>query len=247
MQVIPTIELQGGRCVSLHRGRLDEPEIWHVDPLAKAAEFAAAGARWMHVTDFDAVTGDGTNRALIERIIRETPISVQVAGGIRSRERAAEWLDIGAGRVVIGTAATLNPDLVHQTAKYHPDTVVLAVDVFQGRVMNQGWREACAFGPEDFIASFATAPLAAVQITDIDMDIGDSDATLSLISRLADSTRHPLHAGGMVRSLDDISRLKYAGHAASALIGRALFRRQIDLHEALAVAAAPMEPKAEFI
>lgn len=247
MHVCPIIELQGGRCVSLHRGRLDEPEIWHVDPLAKAAEFAEAGATLMHVTDFDAITGDGTNREVIERIIRETPSSVQVAGGIRTRERAAEWLDMGAARVVIGTAAVINPDVVTETAKYHPDAVVLAVDVFQGHVMSQGWRETSAFEPEDFIAHFEQTPLAGIVLTDIDADVGDTDATLSLVHRVAASTRHPVLASGMVRGLDDISRLKYAGQVAGAMVGRALFRRQIDLAEALAVAHARSGKPAEFI
>ncbi len=247
MIVIPTIELQQGRCVSLRRGRLDEAEIWHVDPLERAAKFAETGAEWLHVTDFDAIADDGDNRDLITRIIRETSLSVQVAGGIRTRERAAEWLDQGAARVVIGTAAVLNPAMVEETAKYHPDAVVLAVDVFQGRVMSQGWRETSAFEPADFIAHFDTTPLAGIIVTDIDADVGDSDATLSLITSLAGCTRHPLIASGTVRGLDDISRLKYMGNVAGAIVGRALFRRQIDLGEALAVAAAPRARDAEFI
>ncbi|NYS23378.1 1-(5-phosphoribosyl)-5-[(5-phosphoribosylamino)methylideneamino] imidazole-4-carboxamide isomerase [Rhodobacteraceae bacterium 2376] len=247
MIICPIIELQGGRCVSLHRGRLDEPEIWHVDPLAKAAEFAETGATLMQVTDFDAITGDDSNRELIERIIRETPISVQVAGGIRTRERAAEWLDLGAARVVIGTAAVLNPSIVTETAKFHPDAVVLAVDVYQGHVMSQGWRETSAFEPEAFISHFEDSPLAALSLTDIDADVGDTDATLSLVHRVAASTRHPVLASGMVRGLDDISRLKYAGKVAGAMVGRALFRRQIDLAEALAVASAPTARTADFI
>lgn len=247
MIVIPTIELQNGRCVSLRRGKLDDAEIWHVDPVERAASFAEDGAEWLHVTDFDAVAGDGDNRDLIQRIIRETGVSVQVAGGIRTRERAAEWLDLGAARVVIGTAAVLNPAVVEEAAKYHPDMVVLAVDVFQGRVMSQGWRETSAFEPADFIGHFDSAPLAGVIVTDIDADVGDTDATLSLITALAGCTRHPLIGSGMVRGLDDISRLKYMGNIAGAIVGRALFRRQIDLAEALAVAAAPRPRDPAFI
>lgn len=247
MFVCPIIELQQERCVSLHRGRLDAAEIWHVDPVAKAAEFADAGARRLHVTDFDSVTGEGSNRALITRIIRETPLSVQVAGGIRSRERVAEWLDLGAARVVIGTAALLDPEMVREAAKFHPDAVLLAVDAFRGRVMSQGWRETSAFDPVDFVAHFEDTPLAGVIVTDIDADVGDTDATLSLVHRVADATRLPVVASGMVRSLDDISRLKFAGNVAGALVGRALFRRQIDLAEALAVAGARSGRPAAFI
>lgn len=246
MILYPTIELQQGRCVSLTRGRLEEPVLWHVDPVARAREYAEAGAEWLHVTDFDAVAGQGDNSALMQEIIRTAGVPVQVAGGIRSRERASEWLDAGAGRVVIGTAAVLNPAMVLECAKYHPDQVVLAVDVFQGRVMSQGWRETSAFAPEDFIAHFEEAPLAALLVTDIDADVGDADATLSLITRLAGETRKPLIASGMVRALDDIARLKYIGNVDGAVVGRALFNRSIDLAQALALAAGPAEAQAEF-
>lgn len=247
MFVCPVIELQAGRCVSLRHGLLEQPEIWHVDPVAKAAAFADAGAGQLHVTDLDAVAGAGTNRDLITRIIRETPLSVQVAGGIRTRERVSEWLDQGASRVVVGTAAVLDPAMLHAAAKYHPDAVLLAVDVFRGRVMSRGWRETSAFEPVAFVGHFDSAPLAGIIVTDIDADTGDADATLSLVHQVADATRLPVIASGMVRGLDDISRLKYAGRVAGALVGRALFRRRIDLAEALAVAGARSERRAEFI
>ena len=246
MILYPTIQLQNARCVSLHRGRLDEPEIWHVDPLEKAHAFAEAGASWMQVIDFDAVAGKDTSRDLVARIIRETPINVIVAGGIRTRERAEAWLDAGAAHVVFGTSAVINPAEVMETARFHPDAVILAVDVFQGKVMSHGWRESSAFAPEDFIAHFEDAPLAAIQITDIDAYVGDTEAVLSLVKRLADKTRKPVIASGIVRTLDDISRLKYLGNIAGVVVGRALFHRTVDLREALAVAQTPAEKVAPF-
>jgi len=246
MILYPTIQLQMGRCVSLHRGRLEEPELWHVDPLEKAHSFAAAGAGWMQVIDVDAVAGADTSRALVARIIRETPINVVVAGGIRTRERAEAWLDAGAAHVVFGTSALIAPAEVIETARFHPDAVILAVDVFQGRVMSHGWRKASAFAPEDFIAHFEDAPLAAIQITDIDAYVGDTDAVLALVTRLAAKTRKPVIASGMVRTLDDISRLKYVYNVAGAVVGRALFRRTVDLHAALEVVNAPAEKVAPF-
>ncbi len=246
MILYPTIQLQNRRCVSLHRGRLDEPEIWHVDPLEKAHAFAEAGAEWMQVIDFDAVAGRETSRDMVARIIRETPINVVVAGGIRTRERAEDWLDAGAARVVFGTSAVINPAEVMETARFHPDAVVLAVDVFRGRVMSHGWRESSAFAPEDFIAAFEEAPLSAIQITDIDAYVGDTEAVLALVTGLADRTRKPVIASGMVRTLDDISRLKYVYNVAGVVVGRAIFRRTVDLREALAVASTPVEKVAPF-
>lgn len=246
MILFPLIQLQRGRCVSLRRGRLEEAELWHVDPVRKAAEFAEAGAHWMQVVDLDAVSGEGDNTGLIARIIRETPADVVVGGGIRTRDRAASWMDAGAARVVFGSAAILTPQEVTNAAHDFPDCVILAVDVFQGKVMIHGWRETTAFAPQSFIEQFSAAPLAAVQITDIDADIGDSDAELALITQLAAATRKPVIASGMVHGLDDISRLKYLGNIDGAVVGRALFRRSINLHEALAVANAPAERAAEF-
>lgn len=246
MILYPMVQMQNGRCVSLRRGRLAEAELWHVDPVQKAAEFAEAGAHWIQLIDLDAVSGAGDNEALIARIIRETPADVVVGGGIRTRDRAASWMDMGAARVVFGSAAVLTPQEVRSAAHDFPDCVILSVDVFQSRVMIQGWREATAFAPQAFIEQFDEAPLAAVQITDIDADVGDTDAGLALITQLAAATRQPVIASGMVSTLDDISRLKYMGSIDGAVVGRALFRRSIDLHEALAVANAPAERQAEF-
>lgn len=246
MILYPTIQLQNARCVSLHRGRLDEPEVWHVDPLEKAHAFAEAGASWLQVIDFDAVAGRTDSRDLVARMIRETPLNVIVAGGIRTRERAEAWLDAGAARVVFGTSAVINPAEVLETARYHPDAVILGVDVFKGRVMSHGWRESSAFTPDDFIAHFEQAPLAALQVTDIDAYVGDTESVLALVTRLAARTRKPVIASGMVRTLDDISRLKYVYNVAGAVVGRALFRRTVDLREALAVASTPIEKVAPF-
>ena len=246
MILYPTIQLQNARCVSLHRGRLDEPEIWHVDPLEKAHSFAEAGAGWMQVIDFDAIAGKDSSRDLVARIIRETPINVVLAGGIRTRERAESWLDAGAARVVFGTSAVINPAEVLETARFHPDAIILAVDVFKGKVMSHGWRESSAFAPEDFIAHFEEAPLAAVQITDIDAYVGDTEIGVALMTRLARGTRKPVIASGIVHTLDDISRLKYVYNVAGAVVGRALFRQTVNLREALAVAHTPTEKVAPF-
>ena len=140
MVIYPTIQLMEGRCVSLFRGRTEEPMIWHVDPLEKAKEFYAAGADWMHITDFDAMEGDYRNFDLILSIVRQVGISVQLGGGFRSHERIVEWVDLGVGRIVLGTLAVQNPDWAQRAAKIFPDQIVISVDVWQGAVMIGGWR-----------------------------------------------------------------------------------------------------------
>lgn len=246
MQIIPTIELQNGRCVSLRKGRMDDPMLWHVDPVATAQGFAKAGATLMRVTDFDAIAGDAGNEPLIAEIIRKVGIPVQVAGGIRSRERAERWIDQGAGQVVIGTLATHAPQEVRDLAKYRPDQVVLSLDVWQGKLMTHGWGTTSAFDPATFLAEFETSALAAVIVTDIDSDITDVDAQLGLITGLAAQTRHRVIASGVVDTLDDISRLKYVRSIAGAIVGRALMGKAFSLEDALEIVRPEREARAEF-
>lgn len=247
MMIYPTMELLDGRCVTLEKGRLDEPMIWHVDPVEKAKEFAASGAEWMHLTDFNAIKGDDGNKELVEEIIRSAGIPVQLGGGMRSRETIEYWIDKGAGRVVVGTLAALDPTLVSELAKQHPDQIVLAVDVWQGQVMTEGWLKAGAFEPESYIAAFGAAPFAGIIVTDIDSDMSDLEAQLGLISGLAAKSSSPVIASGVVRNADDISRLKYVHNISGALVGRALFRKTLTLEEALETAQPQVEQVAEFL
>ncbi len=246
MIVYPTLELLDGRCVNLSRGRLDEPVIWHVDPVETARGFAAAGAEWMHLTDMNRLRGDGDNDDLVVEIIRAAGIPVQLGGGFRSRDMVTRWIDHGAGRIVLGTMALQDPDAVKELAKYHPDQIVVAVDVYQGQLMTAGWREPSMFRADDFIRAFDGVPLAGIIVTDIDADIEASDGTLGVISGLAAQTRHPVIARGTVRDIDDVARLRFIPNIAGTLIGRALLARDVDLAEALEVARAPAGKTAEF-
>lgn len=248
MMIIPAIELQKGRCVSLHRGRLDEPQIWHVDPVKTARAWAQAGAQMLHVTDFDAVQGDpDVNRDLVSNIIRQSDLPVQFGGGLQTMDGIRRWIDAGVARIVLGSAAVHKPDLVREASRTWPDRIVLAVDVYQGMVMAGGWRTQSAFEPEPFIRNFTADPLAAVIVTDIDAAIEDADASLSLITRLATEAKAPVIARGTVRGLDDISRLRYVPRVAGTIVSRTLFDKSLSLAEALAVASAAQEETAPFV
>ena len=158
MMIYPTMELLDGNCVTLDKGNLDAPQIWHVDPIETARSWAEAGAEWMHLTDFNAVQGDSRNADLVEAVIRQAGIPVQLGGGMRSREQIEHWIGLGAGRIVVGTLAAYDPALVSELAKLHPDQIVLSVDVWQGQVMTEGWRKAGAMEPDRFIKAFDDAP-----------------------------------------------------------------------------------------
>ncbi len=148
MILYPTIELQNGRCVSLIRGRIEEPELWHVDPLKKVQEFVAQGAEWIHVTDLDAVKGLNNNRALLMEIIKTAGVPVQLGGGFRSAARVDEWFALGAERIVIGTLGVQMPTVVKELVTRHPGKIALAVDVWKGKVLVDGWRTSSAYTPE---------------------------------------------------------------------------------------------------
>ena len=236
MIIIPCMEIANGRCVSLHRGRLDEPMVWHVDPVEKAREFAACGASWMQLTDIDAIRGSQENRELIIEIIRNVGIPVQLGGGFRSLEMIRDGIEIGAGRIVVGTIAVLTPDVVHSAAKLFPDQIVIAIDMWQGAVMTHGWNEPSAITPEGVLGEFKRAPLAAVAVTDIDSNIDNRKSSLTLLKALAGRTRTPLIASGVVRKIKDIKRLKRIPNVEGALVGTALYNRTIELEDALAAA-----------
>ncbi|MEE9427188.1 MAG: HisA/HisF-related TIM barrel protein [Paracoccaceae bacterium] len=248
MNLIPVIQLQNGHCVTLNRGRVEEPSIWHVDPVETAKGYAAAGAEWIHITDLNAVAKDGANTALVDEIIKTCGTSVQIGGGFTTMDHIAHAVQQGAGRLVIGSAAVTNPDYLKEAAKYYPDQIVLSVDVYEGKVSVDGWRQTTAFEPAAFIAEFSACPLAAVMITDVHSEIGDPDSSMGLISGLADGLRAPVIAGGLVHDLDDVARLKYLPTIGAAVIGRPLFEKAVDFSEAMAVAAADAkEIVADFV
>ncbi|MEM9097351.1 MAG: 1-(5-phosphoribosyl)-5-[(5-phosphoribosylamino)methylideneamino] imidazole-4-carboxamide isomerase [Pseudomonadota bacterium] len=246
MLIYPTIELQNGRCVSLIRGQMKQPEIWHIDPVEKARSFAEAGATWIHVTDLDAVADTGSNAELIQEIIVKAGIPVQVAGGVRSMEHVTKWIEAGAGRVVIGTAAVRQPNLAKTAAKLYPDQIVIAVDFQDEKVVIEGRTEASAFSPVDFIRQFAGAPLAAILLTDIDRDLDEPGSSIALTSAIARETETPVISSGLVKSLDDVSALKYVYNIAGVIIGRSLMAQDVDLSEAILTARPEPERIAAF-
>ena len=242
MIIYPTIQLKNGRCVTLRRGRVDEPQVWHVNPVDTARGFAAAGAEWVHVTDIDALIGEGDdNSELIVEIIRHAGIAVQVGGGIRSLERVREWAELGAGRVVVGTLAAFNSYVVKQAAKLFPDQIVVAVDVWKESAMIHGWRKPGAIKPLDFVKAYDSIPLAAMLITDIDANIESAESSLALFEALGPVATSPVIASGVVRTLDDIERLKRIKCVSGAIVGDALFNKSITVEDALAAA----QPKVE--
>ncbi len=239
MIVYPDIEIQKGKCVNLYRGRLDEPVIYDIDPITAAKDFEAEGAEWLHVVDLDAVgKREKDNHKLVCELIDAVKVPVQVAGGISSMSSVDWWLDHGASRVVIGTAAVKDPNFVKEACTRYPRQIVISIDAHEGKVLAEGWTETTTYSPLEFARQFETDDLAAVIFTDIDRDIDAPESSLALTTEMATELILPVIASGTVKTLDDISYLHYLPNIAGAITGRALFAGTIKLSEAIDIARA---------
>jgi len=164
----------------LARNRIDSPIIYDLDPIQAARDLATQGAEWLHVVDLDAVFNDGENTAIIKDIISKTSCPVQVGGAIRSMEKVHSWMEAGAGRVVIATAAVKYPHFVKAAATAYPDSVVVSIDARGGHVAIEGWTEATTFTPLEFAHQFENIGLAAIIFTDIDRDEDHPESSIRI-------------------------------------------------------------------
>lgn len=247
MIIYPDIELRKGRCVNLRRGRMEDPVVYDVDPVAAAKDFAKQGAEWLNVIDLDAVFNDGSNAEIVQRIIDESGCPVQVGGAVRSMERVHHWIDAGAKRVNIATAAVKYPHLVREAATAYPGRIIVSIDSRGGKVVVEGWREATIFTPIEFAREFDDVSLAAVIYTDIDRDDDEPASSMSQTTELAAALSTPVIASGVVKSLQDISVLKFLQNISGAITSRALFGGAFTLAEAIALAKEPQPEPAPFL
>ena len=239
--VFPAIDLKGGKVVRLAEGDMDRATIYGEDPAAQACAFADQGADHLHVVDLDgAFAGQSVNGGAVEAIVRAFPGKVQLGGGIRDRAAIDRWLALGVDRVVIGTAALEQPDLVRAAARDLPGRIVVAVDAREGMVATRGWADVSTVPVADLAARFADAGVAAVLFTDVGRDGLLKGCNVKATLALAADTSIPVIASGGVSGLADI--LQLARHGADGIegviTGRALYDGRLDLAEALRVARA---------
>ena len=240
MIVFPAIDLKQGQVVRLAEGDMARVTIYGDDPAAQARLFAEAGATHLHVVDLDgAFAGESRNRAAMEQVVAAFPGRVQLGGGIRTREAVAGWLDLGVARVVIGTAALTDPQLVKDAAREFAQRIVVAVDARDGMVATEGWANVSDVPVAEMARRFEDAGVAALLFTDIGRDGLLKGCNVDATVELAHSTELPVIASGGVAGMDDIRQL--AAHADAGLegviTGRALYDGRLDLAEALAAAS----------
>jgi phosphoribosylformimino-5-aminoimidazole carboxamide ribotide isomerase len=239
--VFPAIDLKGGQVVRLAEGDMDRATVYGDDPAAQALVFADAGAEYLHMVDLDgAFAGQAVNATAVESVVKAFPGHVQLGGGIRTRESIERWFDLGVSRVVIGTAALENPDLVHEAARDFPGGIVVAVDARDGMVATKGWADVSDVSVIEMGRRFEDAGVAALLFTDVGRDGLLKGCNVQATVDLARAVDIPVIASGGVAGISDIRML--AIHAESGIegviTGRALYDGRLDLATALAVAAS---------
>lgn len=235
MILYPAIDLKDGQCVRLKLGDMDQSTVFNDDPAAQAREFAAAGCEWLHLVDLNgAFEGKPVNAAPVDAILKTLQIPVQLGGGIRDMATIADWLERGIQRVILGTVAVKNPDLVREACREWPGRVAVGIDAKGGKVAIEGWAEVSELTAEELAAAFTDAGVAAIIHTDVDRDGVLAGPNIEATSALAAATPIPVIASGGVSSLDDLLALRARGNIAGAISGRALYDGRIDLREALA-------------
>ena len=234
MILYPAIDLKDGACVRLRRGDMDQATVFNLDPGAQAKQFTDAGCDWIHVVDLDgAFEGKPENGAAVDAILDAVDVPVQLGGGIRSLDTAADWLDRGVRRIVFGTVAVKDPDMVIAACRLWPDQVAVGIDARGGFVAVEGWAEQSTLAVVALAGRFEDAGVAAIVYTDIARDGMMQGVNVEETASLAEKTTIPVIASGGIASLEDLRALKARGGIAGAISGRALYDGRLDLSAAL--------------
>jgi phosphoribosylformimino-5-aminoimidazole carboxamide ribotide isomerase len=238
MILYPAIDLKNGEVVRLRQGDMAQATVYGTDPAATAKGFEDAGFSWIHVVDLDgAFAGQTINLQAVEAVLDCVEIPVQLGGGIRDMAGVEGWLKRGISRVILGTAAVRDPELVRQACRLYPGRVAVGIDAKGGKVAVEGWAEASELGVIELAQKFEGAGVAAIVYTDIDRDGVLSGINWDATIDLAEAVSIPVIASGGLASIADIVRMTMpdAARLEGAISGRALYDGRIDPAEALAV------------
>ena len=241
MILFPAIDLKDGQCVRLRQGEMAEATVFNTDPAAQARAFEEAGFEWLHVVDLNgAFAGKPVNTSAIEAIFAAVHIPVQLGGGIRDLDTVIAWLGKGIDRVILGTAAVRNPNLVREAARDFPGCIAVGIDARDGKVAIEGWAETSEMTAIDLARRFEDAGVAAIIHTDIARDGALQGLNLEATAELARAVAIPVIASGGLAGLEDVRRLLEPRYAMleGAIAGRALYDGRLDPREALALIAA---------
>lgn len=237
MLVIPAIDLKNGSCVRLVQGRQADVTVYDEDPVAVAKQFAAAGARMIHVVDLDGAFkgGESPNRAVVKKIVEAVDVGVEFGGGIRSFGDVQQLCDAGVARVVLGTVAVESPDLLRDLIARFGEKICVGIDARNGEVMTRGWEEGTRIRAADLARAVVSAGVQRIIYTDISRDGMLNGPNVEQTVAVARAATVHVTASGGVSSLDDIKRLRDAGEPLldSVIVGKALYEQKFKLEDAL--------------
>ncbi len=238
MIVIPAIDLKEGRCVRLEQGLMERDTVFNDNPAAQALEWQNQGAELLHIVDLDgAFAGEPKNRAAIEAIVGAINIPTQLGGGIRDLATVEAYLSLGVGRVILGTAAQRNPELVKEACAKFPGRIVVGIDAKAGMVAVQGWAEVTGVTAVELAKQFEGYGVAAIIYTDIARDGMLQGPNLEATKALAEAISIPVIASGGVSTLKDIENLMAieSSGVTGVITGKAVYTGAIKLAEAIAL------------
>lgn len=239
MLVIPAIDLKQGSCVRLEQGLMHKDTVYSTDPVAQALKWQQAGAELLHIVDLDgAFDGVPRNREAIAAIVAALDIPTQLGGGIRDLPTIEAYLELGLARVILGTVAKENPELVRQACAKFPGRIVVGIDARDGMVAVRGWAEITEKKAIDMAREFEGMGVVAIIYTDIARDGMMQGPNLEATAALADAVSIPVIASGGVSSMEDIRNLKAieSRGVCGAITGKAIYSGALDLHAAIACA-----------
>ena len=245
MILYPAVDIKAGAAVRLVQGDMARETRFDENPVSPAMRWEAEGAFWLHVVDLDgAVDGEARNLPAIKRILAAVKIPVQIGGGVRTLASAERLLDLGAARVVMGTAALADPDLLSRAAERFPGKIALGLDAREGRVAIRGWKETSAETALEVAGRFDGKGLPAIIYTDIEVDGTLRGPNLQATEALALGLQTPVIASGGIGSLDDLRRVAGLAKAGvtGVIVGRALYTGAVSLPEGIEILAAAEAP-----
>jgi phosphoribosylformimino-5-aminoimidazole carboxamide ribotide isomerase len=232
MKVIAAVDIMGGSVVRLVRGNPDDKVEYSNDPVETARKWESVGADMLHIVDLDAAFSTGSNSELIAKISQAVRIPLQIAGGIRSLEKAEEMLSM-ASRVVIGTMAYRDPEVVRKLVKKNADRVTISVDQMDGMVMVKGWKESTGTTVADAISQFLAIGVDEFLLTSIDRDGTLQGPDIKTLADAAVSAR--IIASGGISSIEDVIKIRSAG-CSSVIIGKAMYDGKVSIQKVKALA-----------
>jgi len=236
MIVIPAIDLKDGKCVRLLQGKKEAVTVYSDDPSATAKHWASLGAELLHVVDLDgAFTGEQKNFNRIREIRNAIDIPIEVGGGIRDVERIEKLVSLGVDRVILGTSAAKDPDMVRKACEKFPGKVLVGIDAKEGKVAVKGWVEVMPLHAIDFALQMRNAGTAGIIYTDISRDGMLSGPNIKAMEKMVNSVDIPVIASGGVSRVDDIRDLNRIKNLWGVITGKALYAGSLDLREAIEV------------